>query len=150
MLRIRPHQPPAPSIAPDHVVRLTGPGGGREVVIRSVAPHGRGHLLVAVAGVDDRTTAERLVGSTVLVRTADLPPPAPDEFYWHEVVGFRVETVDGRALGTIAETFSTGAHDVWVVRGEREHMIPVVDEVVRVLDRAGRRAVVDPPPGLLD
>jgi 16S rRNA processing protein RimM len=131
-------------------VRLDGRDGCRDLVIRSAAPHGRGYVLMALDGVDDRTAAEHLVGCTVLVRATDLPPPAPDEFYWHEIVGFRVATIDGRELGTIVETFTNGAHDVWVVRGEREHLIPVVDEVVRVIDREARVAVIDPPAGLLD
>jgi len=48
-------------------------------------------------------------------------------------------------------TLATGANDVWVVRtADREHLIPVVAEVVRAIDRAGRRVVIEPPPGLLD
>jgi len=150
LLRVRPHQPPAPSLIPERTIRLDGPHGSRDVLVVSASPHGRGQLLLGVAGVEDRDAAEALVGSTVLVRAEDLPPPDPGEFYWHEIEGFRVETVDGRAIGTIAETFASGAHDVWVVRGEREHMIPVVADVVREIDRASRRVLIDPPAGLLD
>ena len=150
-VRVRAYQPPAPSLVPDRLVRLEQAGGGREARIASAAPHPRGLVLVAVAGIGDRTAAEALVGSRVLVRTVDLPPPADDEFYYYEVVGFRVETAQGESLGTIAATFATGANDVWVVRAsEREHLIPVVAEVVRAIDRAGRRVVIEPPPGLLD
>src|SRR5437667_278701 len=40
---------------------------------------------------------------------------------------------------------------VRLVQGaEREHLIPVVAEIVRAIDRAGRRVVIDPSPGLLD
>ena len=66
-------------------------------------------------------------------------------------VGFRVETVDGRALGEVAETFATGLNDVWVVRGTgREYLIPVIADVVRGIDRDARRILIDPLPGLLD
>src|SRR5437867_3186311 len=85
------------------------------------------------------------------VGAVDLPPPAEDEFYYHEVVGFRVETTGGEPLGAVAETFTTGLNDVWVVRGSgREHLIPVIADVVRALDRATRRIVIEPLPGLLD
>ena len=60
-------------------------------------------------------------------------------------------TTDGRALGTIAETFSTGLNDVWIVRdGPREHLIPIIADVVREIDHDGRRVVIEPMPGLLD
>ena len=49
------------------------------------------------------------------------------------------------------ETFSTGLNDVWVVEaGEREWLIPVIADVVRAIDRAARRIVIEPIPGLLD
>ena len=150
-LRLRAYQPPAPSLVPGRRVLIAQAGACRELEVRSAAPHGRGLVLLALAGVDDRRAAEALVGARVLVRTTDLPPPAEDEFYYHEVVGFRVETTGGESLGAVAETFPTGLNDVWVVRGGgREHLIPVVADVVRAIDRATRRIVIEPLPGLLD
>src|SRR5438876_7178397 len=68
LLRVRAYQPPGPSLAPDRLVRLEQAGAGREARITSAAPHGRGLVLVALAGVGDRAAAEALVGSRVLVR----------------------------------------------------------------------------------
>jgi 16S rRNA processing protein RimM len=108
-------------------------------------------MLAALDGVTSRDAAEALVGSVVLVDIRDLPPVAEDEFYYHEVADFRVETTSGERLGEIAETFATGLNDVWVVRGgSREYLIPVIADVVRAIDRAGRRIVIEPVPGLLD
>ena len=96
-------------------------------------------------------TAVALTGMRVLVREADLPVPDEGEFYAYELEGFTVVTNDGRTLGTIAETFPTGLNDVWVVRGDgREHLIPIIADVVREIDRTGRRVVIEPMPGLLD
>jgi 16S rRNA processing protein RimM len=132
-------------------VLLERDGVRREAEVVSAAPHGRGLVLLELAGVNDRTAAEAMVGTRLLVRRADLPPPAEDEFYHHDLIGFDVETSGGERLGTIAETLPTGLNDVWVVReGEREHLIPVIADVVRVIDRAARRVVIEPLPGLLD
>ena len=150
-LRVRAYQPPAPSLVPGRRVLIEHAGACRELEVVSATPHGRGLVLLTLAGVDDRRAAEALVGARVLVRAADLPPPAEDEFYYHEVVGFRVETTGGEPLGVVAETFTTGLNDVWVVRGNgREHLIPVIADVVRVMDRATRRIVIEPLPGLLE
>jgi len=121
------------------------------VVVASAGPHGRGLVLLGIEGVADRNAAEALVGARVLVRRAELPAPAADEFYYHDLVGCRVETTDGRALGAITATFSTGLNDVWVVRdGAREHLIPVIADVVRAIDAPAGRVVIDPLPGLLE
>jgi 16S rRNA processing protein RimM len=151
LVRVRAYQAPAPSLAPGREVLLERLGVRRPATIRSAGPHGRGLVLVALDGVDDRDAAEALVGSRVLVHAHDLAPAEDDEFYWHELEGFRVDTVDGEPLGTIAETFSTGINDVWVVRdGGRELLVPVIADVVRTIDRGGRRVVIAPMPGLLD
>jgi 16S rRNA processing protein RimM len=150
-VRVRAYQPPAPSVRPGGSILAERGGAIRELRVVSAAPHARGLLLVAFDGVADRDAAEALVGSRLLVHAADLPPPAADEFYYHEVVGFRVETTSGEVLGTIAETFATGANDVWVVRdGAREILVPVIADVVRTIDRDAARVVIDPLPGLID
>lgn len=151
LVRVRPYQPPAPSLAPGRTVLLERAGERRDARITRVAPHGRQRLLVGLDGVADRTAAEALAGARILVRTEDLPAPDAGEFYYHEVLDFAVVTTAGEPLGRIAATFSTGLHDVWVVREEgREALLPVVADVVRTIDRAARRVIVHPLPGLLD
>jgi 16S rRNA processing protein RimM len=148
---MRAYQPPAPSLVPGVEVILERADMRRPVRLVSTAPHARGQLLLGIEGISDRTAAEGLVRARVLVPAAALPPLAEDEFYYHEIEGFRVETVDGRALGEVAETFATGLNDVWVVRGTgREYLIPVIADVVRVIERDARRILIDPLPGLLD
>ena len=150
MLRVRPYHLPAPSLAPGKTVLLEQGGVLTETRIVSAAPHGRALVLVAIESVSDRTAAEALAGARVLVPKAELPPAAEDEFYYHELEGFAVETTDGEVLGTIRETFTTGTNDVWVVSdGRREHLIPVIADVGPEIDRAARRVVIHPLPGLL-
>ena len=73
-----------------------------------------------------------------------LPPPKPGEYYWVDLEGLRVETVEGMELGRIDHLFATGANDVLVVRGERERMIPFVQpEVVTGVDFDAGVVVVD-------
>ena len=148
---MRAYQPPAPSVVPGVEVVLERAGERRATRVVSAAPHARGQLLLGLEGVADRAAAERLVRTRVLVAAAALPPLAEHEFYYHEIEGFRVDTTDGQALGEVAETFSTGANDVWVVRStDKEHLIPVIADVVRLIDRESRRIVIEPLPGLLD
>jgi 16S rRNA processing protein RimM len=151
VLRVRAYQPPAPSLRAGSRILIDRGGALTDAHVRSAAPHGRGLLLLALAGVSDRTAAEALVGARLLVPAVDLPPAAPDEFYYHEITGFQVETTAGDPVGTITETFSTGLNDVWVVdAGPREHLVPVIQDVVRTIDHVARRVVIDPIPGLLD
>jgi 16S rRNA processing protein RimM len=150
-VRVRPHHMPAPSLAVGRMVLLEQDGVRREARVTHAAPHGRGLVLLGLEGLGDRTAAEALRGAVVLVRRADLPALDDDEYWYDEVVGFDVETLDGVVVGRVAGVMYNGLHDVLEVRaGDRELLIPVVADVVRAIDRAARRVRIDPLPGLLD
>ena len=102
-------------------------------------------------GHSDVDTAESLKGAVVMLAAEDVPPAKPGEFYYYEAIGCEVFLTDGSRLGTIEEVFSNGAQDIWVVRdGEREVLVPVIEDVVKAMDLPGRRVTIDPIPGLLD
>jgi len=91
--------------------------------------HGKG-LVARLKGCEDRDQAAALMGREIVIRRDQLPPPSADEFYWADLEGLRVETVDGVSLGNVSHLLATGANDVLVVRGERERLLPFVWEQV--------------------
>lgn len=112
-----------------------------------------GRLLVRFAGVDDRSAAEALRGTELVVDSDDLPPLAdPEEFYDHQLEGLAVVTVDGRDLGAVAEVLHPPGGDLLVVRDAagREVLLPFVAAMVPAVDLAAGRLVADPPPGLVE
>ncbi|NIJ68642.1 ribosome maturation factor RimM [Xanthomonas sp. 60] len=102
------------------------------------------HLIARFPGVDDRDVVEAMRGTEVFVARSVLPPPKPDEYYWVDLEGLDVKTVEGVALGQVSHLFSTGANDVVVVRGDRERMIPfVLPDFVKSVDFDANLVVVD-------
>ena len=107
-------------------------------------------VYLSLQEVQDRTAAEALRGIDLLVSQADAVPLPEGEFYWHQVLGLRVEDTRGRVLGHVAEILETGANHVYVVRGPRgEILIPAVKDVVQLIEPASGRMVIDPLPGML-
>jgi len=108
-------------------------GGRARLVVEAAQADGPG-LLVRFAQVRTREAAERLRD---VYLEAEAPPdgPGPDAFYWHELIGVAVRTVEGEALGSVADVFRTGGGEVYVVRGgpRGEVMVPAVRSVVRRL-----------------
>ncbi len=101
-------------------------------------------VVAQLPGVEDRDAAEALRGTEIFVPRDALPPPKPGEYYWVDLEGLRVETVEGLPLGHVAYVFSTGANDVLTVQGERERMIPFVQpDVVTRVDFDAGLVVVD-------
>ena len=105
----------------------------------------QGRTVVAkLLGIDDRDQAGTLIGAEIAVDRADLAPCKPGEYYWADLEGLGVRTVAGDDLGRIDYLFSTGVHDVLVVSGERQRLIPFVQEkIVRAVDLDGGVIVVD-------
>jgi 16S rRNA processing protein RimM len=113
-----------------------------------------GLLLVAFAGITDRTAAAELTGSWLSVDSSQLPaPPGPDEFRDHELIGLSVRTSAGEAVGVVTDVLHYG-QDLLVVRrsaeGGEEYLVPFVKAIVPEVDVAAGVLVIDPPPGLLD
>ena len=118
---------------------------GTERELDGVRGRDTGKLVVAtLPGCDDRDAAEALRGTEIWVPREVLPPPAPGEYYWVDLEGLRVVTIEGVVLGEVSHLLSTGANDVVVVRGERERMIPFVQpDYVTSVDFDSRTITVD-------
>lgn len=102
------------------------------------------HVIATLPGCDDRDAAEAMRGTEIHVPRDVLPPPAPGEYYWVDLEGLRVVTVEGVELGTVSHMLATGANDVMVVRGERERMLPFVQpDYVRGVDFDAGTVTVD-------
>jgi 16S rRNA processing protein RimM len=104
-------------------------------------------IIVSLEGIDDRDTAEAARGKELLVPSpTELPE---DVFYQHDIIGLRAVTLDGEVLGRIADVLSTGSNDVYVVQGPRgELLLPALEDVVREIDVASGRIVVEVLEGL--
>jgi len=98
-----------------------------EVCIAQGKKHGK-HLVALLENLNDRDQAENLVNRPIAVYRDQFPELPDDEFYWTDLLGLSVRLGNGSELGTIEKMLATGAHDVMVVRGERERLIPFVRE----------------------
>ena len=130
--------------------QLRFPDGRRQQVkLVEGKRHGPG-LVARIVGIDDRDQARALCGAEIVVPTSSLPPLPEGEYYWHQLEGLRVETLDGQSLGEVDHLMETGSNDVLVVRADaqsiddRERLIPYLPgQVIKKVDLAAGRLVVD-------
>lgn len=110
----------------------------------------KGAVLLRLSGIDTVEAAERLVGQEISVSRKDLPPLPEGRYYIADILGMEMVTDEGRLLGKVTDVFKTGSNDVYTVRGDKEYLIPVIDEVVLSTDLEARRITIKPLKGLLD
>ena len=83
-------------------------------------------LAVLLPGSESREQAATQVGAQIFVRRDQLPATDKDEYYWSDLEGLEVKTTKGELLGRVEKLMETGANDVLVIRGDREHLVPFV------------------------
>jgi len=102
------------------------------------------NVLAKLDGVENREQANELTGSKIFIFADQLPKLGENEYYWSDLIGLEVESLQAEPLGTIEMMMETGANDVMVLRGDRERLIPfVMNDVVRKIDLTNKSIVVD-------
>lgn len=128
------------------------PGSGvpRQLTLRSTRVH-RGIWLVAFEEVPDRTGAEGLRGTRLVLDAEDEPTVEEDEGWYEDtLVGLEVRDPSGGVLGTVTGLEVGAAQDrlvVELVDGVTAY-VPFVEQIVPEV--GDDHVVVDAPPGLFD
>lgn len=112
----------------------------------------KGLLVARLAGVEDRTEAERLRGVRLYLPRSSLPATAEDEYYHADLIGLEAVLGDGTPVGRVRAVHDFGAGDTLELArsGAPPLMVPFTRAIVPVIAPAEGRLVLDPPPGLLD
>lgn len=97
----------------------------------------KGCLLFRLDGVPDLDAALGYKGKTVSVHRADLSLPE-GVYLPAELMGMAVTDAEtGKDLGRIAEVMAYPGHDVYLVRGRKEFMVPAVPAFIAEIDLPG-------------
>ena len=101
-------------------------------------------IVTQLAGIDDRDQAASLMGWDIFITQDQLPKDAKGEYYWSDLIGLQVETIDGVQLGAVDSLLETGANDVIIIQGERERVIPFLQgQTIIKVDLDAGKIVVD-------
>ncbi|MCP3689118.1 MAG: ribosome maturation factor RimM [Gammaproteobacteria bacterium] len=118
-----------------------------ESSVQTLEVEGRlqGRLVLAkLAGIESIEAAAELIGHKIYIRPEQLPELSKGEYYWSDLIGMQVESIQAEPFGQVEDMLETGADDVMVVKGNRQRLIPfVIGDIVREVDLTGRRIIVD-------
>lgn len=118
--------------------------------IESCRPFQKGYL-VRFGGATTRNDAERFRGRYLLRAIDDLAPLAEGEVFYHDLLGLRVETVDGLEVGQVREVYEMQPADLLeVATGRGTLLVPFLAAVVVDVRPGDGVLVIDPPEGLLE
>ena len=93
----------------------------------------KGFLLAKLEGFDDVNAAMTLKNKLVFIDRKDAKLPK-GSYFLADLMGARVVDEQGNELGELADIMELPAGNVYVVRGEREILIPAVPEFIKKTD----------------
>lgn len=146
---------PQTVFTPGRVLR-TGDARGRPdggtLTLERARPF-KGGMLVKTAEHGGRGDAQdALRGRSLVIPADEAAPRDDDELFYHQLVGLRVQSADGAAVGVVTDLYEAPGGFLLGVRREdgREVLVPYVRQMVRGVDVAAGTMVLDAPPGLLE
>jgi 16S rRNA processing protein RimM len=109
---------------------------GRPLSVERARAH-KGNVIAKLRGVDDVNAAMCLKTKVVSIDRSQVQLPEGRHFI-ADLIGLEVRHADtGAVLGVIADVLTLPANEVYVVKGEKEYMIPAVDEFLAETDLEG-------------
>ena len=96
---------------------------------------GRGRHAIRLDRAVDR-------GTTLTVLRSQLPELPDGEYYAFEIIGLRVEEVDGRQCGIVKDLLPGPANDNLEL--EDGTLVPMIEDAIAAIDRAAGVVVLNP------
>jgi 16S rRNA processing protein RimM len=108
-------------------------------------------ILLHFEDVDNAQDAAVYTGRELYLPLDDLPPLKGKKFYYHEVRGFSViDEVKGN-IGILVKIMDLPRQALLQIAfGEKELLVPLVDEIIVKVDRKRKELHIRAPEGLID
>ena len=110
-----------------------------------IVGHSKELLRVKIKGVDDRNTAETLIGTGLYVARDVLPKLDDEEYYHTDLIGLEVHLKNGDVAGVVNAIYNFGAGDLIEIKltdGQLE-MLPFTKQFVPVIDIKNHFIIVE-------
>ena len=127
--------------------RFDGKKGKYTIV--SVRPHQK-DVLLKLKGIGSIDEVNVWRNAEVFLEKTNLRELDDGTYYWFQIIGLKVITIDHKFLGKIINILRTGSNDVYVVRNEStEVLVPAIQSVIVEINLDEQVMRIDPPEGLL-
>lgn len=108
-------------------------------------------LRIKFEDVDTEEDADDLQKAALYLPLDLLPDLDEDQFYYHEIIGFKVIDLQKGDIGIISSVNDTTAQPIFEIDYKgKQILIPLNDEFIHKLDKTKKELIVNTPEGLID
>ena len=107
-------------------------------------------VIAKIEGIDTVEAAEKYRNKVLFMHRDDLELDE-DTYFIQDLIDMEVRDADsGFVYGKITDVLQNGANDVYVIKGDREYLVPAIPDVVISTDIDSNIMLIRPLKGLFD
>lgn len=107
-------------------------------------------VIAKIEGIDTVEAAEKYRNKVLFMHRDDLELDE-DTYFIQDLIDMEIKDVDsGFVYGKITDVLQNGANDVYVIKGDREYLVPAIPDVVISTDIDSNIMLIRPLDGLFD
>ena len=115
-----------------------------ETVTIEEVKYAKNLVLLKIKGIDNINDAEIYKNCYIKIDRSDAVELPEDSYFIIDLIGIKVYTDEGEALGDVIDVFPTGANDVYVVKNElgKQVLLPAIGDVIKNVDIQNKKMIV--------
>ncbi len=98
---------------------------GREYSLKLIRVSSEDSLIASIKGISDRNQAEALRGTKLYIERSQLPDLIEEEFYHSDLIGLRVQDLEGQDIGRVSAVSNYGAGDFLEIIDPEHHLYTI-------------------------
>jgi len=119
--------------------------------IETIQIRPKNQAVVKFQDVDNQDDADMFTGCSLFLPLTNLPKLSGNKFYYHEIIDFVVVDAQKGKIGTIKRVLELPHQAMFEIQsGDKEILVPVIDEIIVKVDRKGKILNINAPEGLID
>lgn len=124
-----------------------------DVIVESARNH-KNFIILLFKGLHNINDVEQYKGMELKVSEFQQDDDAleENEYYYHEIIGLEVYTLEGELIGKITAITELISNDVWTIKrpNGKEALIPYIADVVKEIKLDDNKVIIDALEGLID
>lgn len=144
ILKVKTYSGKADNLSADSFLYVKKSSGEfARLKVKRVFPQ-KGFFLISFYGLDSVEQALPFEKGVIFKQKSELLPTDEDEYYFAELMGLSVFSINGTYLGNIEEIIETGANFVIsVIKGKKEQLFPFIKSVIKEINLAEKKLILD-------
>jgi 16S rRNA processing protein RimM len=102
-------------------------------------------VILKIEGIESIEDAMKYKTKYLKVKREEAAKLPEGRYFVVDIVGCKVIDENGVDLGNVSEVIFTGSNDVYWVKGKKDLLVPVLENIVKEIDIEKKEIIISPP-----